>query len=306
MDALTTERKPASPVEPRPGIDSGTQPLVAEGSCRRPEQLRRHLRAWWSVVRWGLCVVAVAAVLSLSALPWFHLSWWQIFRRCVSIASALSLWFCIRYFEHRSIRSYGLAAQGAWKRQFFFGLFLGLGVLGLLLQIGLASGACWLEAIPDHLSWLKILGFLPVAVLISVLEELAFRGFLLQQLMASSTSVAVIASSALYSLVHLKSSEWTAATFLQLGGLFLLGCVLCFSYLRTRQLYLSIGLHASLAYGAGVNKIFVGFRAPGDTPLDWLIGTSRLVNGLASWAALIVIAAVVAWWTREAGRSRRS
>ena len=277
-----------------------------QGPFHQPARDNRHLRAWWSVARWGLCVFFVAMALTLLALPWFHLSWWQIYRRCVSIASALSLWFCMRYFERRSIRSYGLAAQGAGPRQLLFGLCLGLGVLGLMLQIGLAAGACWFNAIPgDPAFWIKILGFLPVAVLISVLEELAFRGFVLQQLMASSTSVAVIASSALYAFVHLKSSEWTPATCLQLGGLFLLGCVLCFSYLRTRQLYLSIGLHASLAYGAGVNKLLISFRPPTTLPSDWLIGTSRLINGLASWVALLVIAAVIAWWTRKSRRSNR-
>ena len=266
----------------------------------------KHLLAWWSVARWGLCVFFVAMALTLLALPWFHLSWWKIYRRCVSIASLVSLWLCMRSFEHRSIRSYGLSAQGAGARQLLFGLFLGLGVLGLMLLIGLASGACWFVATPGGPTfWLKVLGFLPVAVLISVLEELAFRGFVLQQLMASSTPVAVIVSSALYALVHLKSSEWTPATVLQLVGLFLLGCVLCFSYLRTRQLYLSIGLHAALAYGAGVNKLLIAFRPPTTLPSDWLIGTSRLVNGLASWIALLVIAAAIAWWTRHSRQSDR-
>ncbi len=266
----------------------------------------RHAQAWWSVVRWSACMMLIAAVLSLLAHPWVHFSWWQTFRRCVSIASMLSLWWCVRRFERRSIQSYGLADFKSGKRQFVFGLCLGLATLGLLLLIGLASGVCRIGIFSDpSVFWLKLLGFLPAAVLIGVLEELIFRGFILQQLMRSSTFMAVLVSSVIYSLVHVRSSEWTLATFLQLVGLFLLACVLCFSYFRTCQLYLSIGLHASLAYGAGVNKLFLQFTAPFSASFAWLTGTSRLINGLASWAALLVMAAAIAWWTRRSDPPRR-
>jgi membrane protease YdiL (CAAX protease family) len=107
----------------------------------------------------------------------------------------------------------------------------------------------------------------------------------------------VTVSSALYSVGHLKTSEWTLLTGLELGGLFLLGTVLAFSYLRTRQLYLAIGLHAALAYGARVNKLLIQFS---DVSLAWLTGTSRLVNGLSAWLVLAAIGGIVWWWTRRA------
>jgi hypothetical protein len=82
---------------------------------------------------------------------------------------------------------------------------------------------------------------------------------------------------------------------MELAGLFFLGFVLAFSYLRTQQLYVAVGLHASLAYGARVNKLLVTVSDPS---LAWLTGTSRLVNGLLGWAVLAGIGGIIARWAR--------
>jgi membrane protease YdiL (CAAX protease family) len=224
------------------------------------------------------------------------LSWWRIFRRSVSIASALSLWFCITRLERRSIRSYGFAAGGAGKGEWGFGLLVGAAALAIMLGVGLATGMCRISITPDRVKlWRTLLGFVPAAALVGVLEELVFRGYLLQHLLAGSRTCAVLVISALYALVHLKSREWTFHTGMEMGGLFLLGTVLSFSYLRTRQLYLAAGLHAVLAYGARVNKLLIEFP---DLSMSWLSGTSRLVNGLFGWLTLLGIGGMVWWGTR--------
>mgnify|MGYP001607334867 CR=1 FL=1 len=48
--------------------------------------------AWWSVLRFGGFVFLISGILSLVALPWVTLPWWKVFRRCVSVASVISLW----------------------------------------------------------------------------------------------------------------------------------------------------------------------------------------------------------------------
>ena len=271
----------------------------ATGSSSRPA--RSCLSAWLSVLRFGLCVLLISVVLSLLALPWLHLSWWKVLRRCVSIGAALSLWLCATKFEHRPLTSYGLSGwAGAGKGQVVFGLILGCGALGLLLAVGLASGSCTLELTPDRWKLYRVmLGFLPAAPLVGLLEELTFRGFLLQHLRSCSRSLAIIVSSGLYAVVHLKTLAWTDATSRELIGLFLLGVVLAVSALRTGTLYMAIGLHAVLAYGARVNKVLMGFT---ESSSAWLVGTSRLVNGVTSWVVLLAIGAVVVWWTQPQRR----
>jgi membrane protease YdiL (CAAX protease family) len=232
-------------------------------------------------------------------MPWLDLSWWTIFRRCVSIGAAVSLWLCAR-LERRSLRSYGLADPRAGKRDLLFGLLLGIGMLGLMLVVGLVSGACRIDVTPDRLKlWRTVIGFLPAAALVGVLEELVFRGVILQHLLVFSKPVAVVASSALYAVVHLKTATLTLATWLELGGLFLLGSVLALSYLVTHQLYLAIGLHGVLAYGARINKLVIDIP---ETSLSWLVGTSRLVNGLVGWLVLLGIGGVIVRWARSSQR----
>lgn len=254
-------------------------------------------RAVWAVLRFGLLVVLLTFACSLAVLPWVELPWWKVARRCVSIAAALGLWMCIKRFERRSFRSYGFSTTREGKRQLAFGLCLGVGALMTLFVIGLLTGACRLDITPDRARlWRTVLGFIPAAALVGVLEELVFRGFILQQLLACSKALAIVASSALYALVHLKTTVFGHAIWLELGGLFLLGGVLAMSVLLTHQLSLAIGLHAALAYGARVNKLLVTFP---DASITWLTGTSRLVNGLAGWAALLGIGGLIMWWVRS-------
>ena len=259
--------------------------------------------AWWSVLRFGLGVVLVSLILSPLAIPWAeHGSWWTAIRRCVSISAAVSVWVSITKLERRSLLSYGFSSGRAGIRQLFFGVFVGLAALGLMLVIGLASGVCHIAITPNHAKlWLIILGFIPASVIVSVLEELVFRGFILQQLLTYSTLLAVISSSGLYALVHLKT--WTVGmpTVLELGGLFLLGSILSVSYLKTNQLYCAVGLHASLAYGARVNKLLIEFES---SAVNWLVGTSRLVDGIANWVVLLVIGGILLWWMRPLPQSQ--
>ena len=72
--------------------------------------------------------------------------------------------------------------------------------------------------------------------------------------------------------------------------------VLALSYLRTKQLYFAVGLHAVLAYGARINKLLIQFSNP---TLAWLVGTNRLVNGLEGWLALVGLGLWV-WRMRRA------
>lgn len=255
-----------------------------------------------SLLGFGLSVILLSLLLSVVVLPWkelIDLSWWKIFRRCVSIAAVLSLWLFIRKVQRRSLSSYGLTSPRQGKRDLVFGVLLGLGALSLMLIVGLVSGACRFDVIPDSVRlWQTAVTFIPAALLIGLVEELVFRGFILQQLLTHSKSLGLIGSSSLYAAVHLKSLSVNPAMWLELGGLFLFGMLLAYTYLSTRNLWLAIGLHAALAYGARINKLLLAFP----DPASWLVGTSRLVNGLVGWAVLVGIGWIVWWWTRWSQR----
>ena len=249
------------------------------------------------LVGFGLSVFLISAVLAFLAAPWVHLSWWPVFRRCVSISAAISLWLFMRKIERRSFQSYGFSVFREGKRQLVFGVLLVFSTLALMWGIGLASGAYRLEVTDDRMRlWVTLLGFLPAAALVSVLEELVFRGFILRHFIAHSKALAVIASSALYAIVHVKTSAVDGGLLRELIGLFLLGNVLSVRCLLTAQLYLSVGLHLAFAYGARINKLLIEFP---HSSLAWLTGTSRLINGVATWVALAGVAGLMVWWVRS-------
>ncbi len=274
-------------------------PATADGALRPPDRPPSSRARLLRVARYLATTGVLAVGLSALVLPWAReLTWWRVLRRCASVAAALALWLFVYRLEGATFRSYGLTLQGGGKRHLVFGVALALAGVALMALAGFLSGAYRLDITPDRVRlWRTVLGFVPAAALVGVLEELVFRGFLLQQLLPVSKTLAVLFSSGLYALVHLRGDPASAATWLEIGGLSLLGFVLAFSVLRTRGLLLAVGLHAVLAYAARVNKLVITI----DPSLAWLVGTSRLINGLAIWGLLGAMAVAIAWWARPAG-----
>ncbi len=244
----------------------------------------RGPRGLLCIVAFAMGVLLTGGLISWVARFWVALSWWQVFRRSVSVATVLMLWVFIRYIHHQPLRSFGLTAfrQGKW--QAIRGAILGCGAVFLVGVAYLATGVCYISIHPDSARlWRTVLTFVPSVVVIGLLEELTFRGYLLHQLLRYSTPHAVVGSSAAYALVHLRTRIMWPESGFELLGLFLLGVILSLSVLRTRSLYLAIGLHGALAYWARVNKLLIAFTDPS---LQWLVGSSRLVNGIVGWLVL--------------------
>ena len=238
-----------------------------------------------------LSIAAISGVVSAIAAVWIDLPWGKIFRRCVSLAALLTLWLFTRPLRGHTLQFLGLADWVRGRPQLLRGALLGFGAMALLGTLYLATGACLIHVHADTLRvWSTLVGFLPAAGLIAVLEESIFRGYVLKHLLACSKPIALVGSSAAYALVHLRPHPvWPASGF-ELVGLFLLGWILALGTLRSGSLYLAIGLHGSLAYCARVNKLLLEF--PG-LSLQWLVGTNRLVNGVAAWLALLGIGWII-------------
>jgi hypothetical protein len=106
-------------------------------------------------------------------------------------------------------------------------------------------------------------------------EELLSRGYQLQNLISGlNIPLAVLISSALFGSLHLSNpnANWESAVGVSLAGIFL-----AYGYLRTRQLWLPIGLHIGWNFFEGV--VF-GFPVSGIESYR-LIRTT--VNGPALW-----------------------
>jgi len=139
----------------------------------------------------------------------------------------------------------------------------------------------------------NVLLFFVIFIFVGWNEELLSRGYHLQTI-ASGINLfwGVIISSAVFGLVHLGNPH---ATWISAAGIFFAGAYLAYAYIRTRQLWLPIGLHIGWNFFEGV--VF-GFPVSG---LDIYALTRIQVHGPELWtggpfgpeAGLIVLPALL-------------
>ncbi len=162
---------------------------------------------------------------------------------------------------------------------------------------------------------------------VGLIEEVFFRGIIFKGLLDEWRPMgAYIVANAWYSAIHfIKPAQksyvqdfdpWLG--FYHLGhtfepftdpvallpgffGLFLLGVVLSYAFVRTGSLYLSIGLHMGWVLAIKSIKIYGGYSS---ADLGWIFGSAnpRFVSGVATWVGFLAITMIVYWLTREGQR----
>jgi membrane protease YdiL (CAAX protease family) len=170
-----------------------------------------------------------------------------------------------------------------------------LGVLGIVILFGIEG---WLRWVSWQQNWQKLsrllLPLLIVGLLVSVVEELVFRGFLLNQLQhAYGFWAGAIVSSLVFAILHLVWEGWEAAP--QLLGLWLMGMVLVVArWADGGSLGLAIGLHAGWIWSMASLDSAEIIRYEGDNP-QWLTGLSEkpLAGGMS---LLLLFATGAAIW----------
>jgi membrane protease YdiL (CAAX protease family) len=154
-------------------------------------------------------------------------------------ATLLLTWAFCRFLEQSPLSSLGLQKHG-WLAHVGTGLALG-GFL-ILLAFALLWLGGWATIKPSD-SWQSpgFLASLFTWIIISLVEEISFRGYIMQGLIrAWGTPVAVIVSSLLFGMVHSLNPNATLLGVLVISGA---GVLLAIAYLVTKSLWLPIGLH---------------------------------------------------------------
>lgn len=215
-----------------------------------------------------------------------------------AIAVTVSVFLARRFLDKRSIESLGLHLN-IWT---LFDILTGIVIT--LLQMGLIyflmyqfgwikfQGFAW-DFDPLNLVIKNTLIFFLMFVLVGWTEELLSRGYHLQTI-ASGTNMfwGVILSSALFGLLHFRNPS---ANWISTMGIFLAGLFFAFGYLRSKQLWLPMGMHLGWNFFEGV--VF-GFPVSG---LDIYPLTRIQVQGPELWtgagfgpeAGLIVLPALL-------------
>lgn len=210
-----------------------------------------------------------------------------------------SVYVARRWLDRRSFESLGLKIDRHTLLDILAGIgitFLQMGFIYVaMLSLGWLTfqGFAW-EFDPINVVVTGVLSFLVLFIFVAWNEELLSRGYHLQTI-ASGTNLfwGVIISSAIFGVLHLGNPN---ATWISAAGIFFAGVFLAYGYIRTRQLWLPMGLHLGWNFFEGVG---FGFPVSGLADIYKLIRIQ--VQGPEIWtggafgpeAGLIVLPALL-------------
>jgi membrane protease YdiL (CAAX protease family) len=221
----------------------------------------------------------------------------------------------VRFLDKRSIESLGLKLSA----QTLFDILAGIGIT--FLQMGLIylamrtlgwltfQGFAW-EFDTVSVVLIKVLLFFIIFIFVGWNEELLSRGYHLQTIGSGINLFwGVMLSSAVFGLLHIFNPN---ATWISTVGIFLAGIFLAYAYVRTRQLWLSIGLHIGWNFFQGVVfgfpvsglDIYALTRIQVHGPELWTGGAFGPEAGLIVLPAFLLGAGLIYLYTRNRESSR--
>jgi membrane protease YdiL (CAAX protease family) len=253
----------------------------------------------------GLALVAAVIIAPLAAIAvaaaGFKFPFPRIFDRVVTVAMFIAMFLFARRLKLLDLLRQGFSNVRAGIWQAFGGLALAAAAMSVLFGLVAIAGGDLRSPMIAAAIW----RYLPAAIVIAVIEESFFRAFLLAGMRDElGSSAAVLASSAIFALVHVirSSARFYLTRFEPMAGvkalaayatrlirpevgssilgLFLLGLVLGEAFVLTRRAYCSLGLHVGFVLGAKAWRLAVGGIIP-----RWLAGPGSVP----------VIAAPAAW-----------
>ena len=247
----------------------------------------------------------------------------RYFNRAILIAAVLLLWPTVRSLRIGGWRDFGLQPDARWRRHALAGFAIGAGLVAGMALIYVACGVYhWKPELP----WGKLPPIALSAIVVAVIEECLFRGAIFGLFRRNLQPFAALACvTAIFSILHfLKPDEdfviaqvgWLsgftllphtfhlfAEPMMLLAGfttIFVLGWVLGYGTLRTRSLWMAIGLHAGVVF---VKMGFAKFTKRDAELLPWI--GSELQIGLVP-VVVLALGGVFVWlWLRHEDSATR-
>lgn len=228
-----------------------------------------------------------------------------IFRLALLGAALGAGYLCARFLEGLPWRSLGLTLHQGWLRDLLIGSVVGF--VSLALAVGIAAAAGGMRFSVNDASTLAIgSSMLRVGTLLIVAalaEEALFRGYALQTLSrAHLATLGLLLTSVTFSLVHLSNPNVVpTATF---ANTLLAGVWLAVAYLRTRSLWLPLGVHWAWNWAlgwffgvpiSGLNLVSHPLLNATDEGPAWLTGGKYGIEGGLACTVALVISTVFLW-----------
>lgn len=260
----------------------------------------------------------------LAGFP-FH----RVLSRCLQVSLIVLLWPAARWIGLRRLSSLGLRPNPIGTRDAVAGLVFGIFGVALVSMAALILGFFSWRASPDFGALGRIV---LTAGAVSLVEEAVFRGVVLGVCLWNlRPAMAVIVSSLLFAVVHfLKPAKmaiaadavgWssgfagllsflgalpaTVVLVLGMASLIAAGCLLGLATVRTRSLWLAIGLHAGWVFAVQTSNLFLQPTGASDAFLPWIgpsLVSGAVPTGLLPLGGLLFAAWLVLLYLRHAYR----
>ena len=294
--------------------------------CRDPMEVHNfftnkdgHLRSGWRLaifaVAFLICVQVVQPLLFMgfafalhrNVIELSNSNWsFVVGHGSILISATLVAWACGALLEELPFRALGCTPHRGWLRNFGFGSALGAATLFLAALFLTATRGIHFRfdvagerAIGETLALSALLFVFAAAA-----EEILFRGYLLQTLTRAELAwLGVLLTSVPFAAVHLNNPHAVPGfTFVNTA---LAGVWLAAAYLRTRSLWLPLGLHWAWnwAQASLLGLPVSGIERIAPAPLlqainagpDWLTGGAYGIEGGAACTLALLISTVFIW-----------
>jgi membrane protease YdiL (CAAX protease family) len=236
----------------------------------------------------------------------------RFFHRALLIAAGILLWPFLRMTKVRAMADVDLAPNSRWSRDLLAGFLL---ATVPLLCCGAVLVTIRFYSLRHGFAWSSFGKTAIASVTVPFIEEALFRGIILGVLLRSGwKNMSILVTSALYSLVHfLKAPERPAEVVTWFSGfksiahsfdrffdpmlvasafttLFVIGWIMADARIRTRSLWMPIGLHAGWIFAAG------SFNAAARRQImalpwlgkDLLVGIIPLIVAALTWLLIFL------------------
>lgn len=274
-----------------------------------------RLRAGWRILLF-ICIMAILVISSetfidnvLGGLPDDRTLRFFYSILLAAVIGTISTIIARKYLDRKSFVSFGLKLDMDALKDWLVGYLISFLMAGLVFVTMIVFGVLEFKGMNPQLFTMSFLSrfllmFVMYCGLVAWWEELVFRGVLLQNMIEGlGKNWAVIISCIIYGLVHATNPN---AGIISSLIIVLFGYMRLYGYLRTSQLWLSMGMHAGWNFFQG--PVF-GYATSGyevETVLvhelngaEWLTGGKFGPEGSVITVVVVLMAiAAMYWWTR--------
>ena len=230
-----------------------------------------------------------------------------VFRIALLAAALGAGYLCARFLEDLPWPSLGLTLHPGWLRDLVIGSVIGFA--SLALAVGIAAAGNGLQFSINDASapavTRSLIGSATLLFVAALAEEALFRGYPLQTLSrAKLVWLGVLLTSVPFGIVHLSNpnvAPLTTFTNTALAGIWLAA-----AYLRTRSLWLPLGVHWSWNWTmgsffglpiSGLNLVSNPLLSATDAGPAWLTGGKYGIEGGVACTVALIASTIFLWRT---------